>query len=268
MYASWVLRVLARAFSFGGLVLAATATAGACGGSIADDSLTPGDAGDAGGDVHRLPHHDAAPPQDASDDGGDDGGLPSCMGGSCPSPGDVSGFQPTWKPPTAAHQNVCTPALVDQYYQDCLSVNSPQTCTSFGMGADAAHKACQQCIVSQFTDGQWGPLVYSQNVVDTNSAGCIAVLDPSLTDCAKAVEADMECQHAACDPVCGGGSFSSFDQWVTCTAAANACGCMSYFAAADCVKKIASSNSPARPCLVGQTFADFYYATAAIFCGK
>jgi hypothetical protein len=163
---------------------------------------------------------------------------------------------------------MCTPGLIDQYYQDCLSTNGSQQCTSFGPNADAAHMACAQCIGSQFSDAHWGPLVYSQNVIDTNGAGCIALLDPSLIDCAKAVEADMECQHAACDPVCGIGTAAGFDDWVTCTAAANACGCTSYFAAADCVKKIASSSSPARPCLVGQTFVDFYYATVAVFCGN
>lgn len=246
------------------------ATGGACGGTLAEQPGS-GDAGDGGDADARRVHKDAAPTDDSSDDGdGDDGGLPPCMGGSCPSPGDVSGFSPTWKPPTGAHQGKCSPALIDQFYQDCLSTNGGQTCTSFGSGSDPAHQACAACIMSQFGDAQWGPLVYSANLIDTNEAGCIALLDPSLLTCAQAVEADMECQHAACDPVCGGGSDSTFDQWVTCSAAANACGsvCASYFAAADCVKKIAASTSPAKPCLVGQTFADFYYATAGVFCGN
>jgi hypothetical protein len=194
--------------------------------------------------------------------------MVSCSGGACPSPGDVSGFVPTWKPPTGAHRGQCTPALIDEYYQDCLAVGGTQTCAAFGPGTDGPHQACGACIASNFTDPSWGPLVRSPNIVETNGAGCIVLLDPSAIDCAKSVQALAQCEHAACDPVCHAAGTVGFDDWVQCSAASNACGCKSRLSESDCVKEIVSDGGPAAACLVGQTFQDFFQVTAAVFCGS
>jgi hypothetical protein len=235
-----------------------------CGGALYDDGTThANDAGDAPYARHDSGHRDVTWTDDGA--GSDDGAIP-CDQGVCPSPADVSGFSPAWKPPTGAHQNKCTPQMLDEFFMSCLSTNGTQSCTPFVMG-DAAHQACGQCLQSQFADAAWGPLVYAQDDVETNTAGCIVLLDPSQTDCAKALEALAECQHAGCDNVCGGSSAAGFDLFVRCTSAANTCGCRSYFDASQCQKEIAAGGGPAAPCLVGQTFEDFYYATAAVFCG-
>jgi hypothetical protein len=239
------------------------ALAGGCGGEIDGESAGHSTST---GDASTLVARDAAggrggPPQD-------DGAAPSsCSGGACPSPGDVSGFVPTWKPPTGAHQRLCTTALVDEYYQDCLAVSGAQSCAVFGPAGDPAHQACARCLTSGFDDATWAPVVESANVVETNGAGCIALLDPSALECAKSVQALDQCEHAACDPTCHTGSASTFDDWVQCSAAANACGCQSWFAASDCVKQIAAGAGPAAACLVGQTFQDFFEVTASAFCG-
>jgi hypothetical protein len=159
---------------------------------------------------------------------------------------------------------VCTTALITQYYNECISSAGP---CSFQTGS-AEMKACAQCLTSQFTDATWGPLVVTPGLISTNNAGCLAILDPSQMACAQAIEAEMECVYAACDPVCGNTSSDpGFDGWVTCSAAANECGCQSWFAASNCGQALASASSPAAPCFIEQTFEDGYYTMATLFCG-
>ncbi len=251
----------------------AVVAAGGCGGSVVASGAQDGGSTDDTGGFFVV---GVMPPGADADDGtsgdnpgsGDDAGNPTCTGTKCPSPASVSGFVSTWKPPTGGHQGVCTPALIDQFYTECLSPSGDPSCASFGMSADAAHAACAQCLQSNYGDAQWGALVYTRWTIDSNSPGCIALTDPTWTSCAQAMEADGECGHAACDTVCGGNGSASFDQWVTCSAAANSCGCAPQFAALDCQKQLLASHSPARACLLAQTFGDSYYAIAPVFCGN
>jgi hypothetical protein len=258
-----------------------------CGGSIAPGS-SPADGGsrdgatDASADGTR-PGQDGAldgtigpdAPDATVGDGEADGSMGvdanegdtavPCNGGQCPSPASVVGFQPTWIPPTGAHQGVCTTALITEFYSDCLAAGG--ACTMFN-GGDPAHQACAKCLQSQYSDPAWGPLVYgTDNIVETNLAGCIDLLQPSAQPCALSLEAEDECEHAACDPVCNAASDPNFDQWVTCSSAANTCGCESWFQAATCVKGLAADAGPGAQCLVGQTFQDYYYVVAPLFCG-
>jgi hypothetical protein len=242
--------------------------AAGCGGAIDGGAQANADAGkDAPYVTLDAGRHDAPGRDSNTIDTGADVAI-ACDQGVCPSPADVSAFQPTWIPPTGAHQNACTPQLIDEFYTSCLSTNSSQLCAAFNTMADAAHQACGKCLTSQYADAQWGPIVYAKDDVETNTAGCIALLDPSQIDCAKAIESLLECNHAACDDICSGASAPGFDQFVQCTAASNTCGCKTYFDASQCQKKVAQGGGPAAPCLVGQTFEDFYYATAAVFCGQ
>jgi len=256
-----VLRFLSFAFA---LVLAG------CGGAIAPSASSSdggSGGGDSAGDDGGLPDGVGPGVDGESPDGSivlNEAGLPVCDQGVCPSPSSVGGFVPTWIPPSGAHQNKCTMAMLTDYYQQCLSTSSAQGCT-FGM--DPASQACLSCLDSSFTDPVWGPLVAGVGEIGTNTAGCIVLLDPGAMSCAQAIEAQDECVHAACDNVCTASDPSSFDSWVTCSAAANGCGCEPYFKAADCVKALAGAQSPAAPCLVGQTFEDLYYSVSAIFCG-
>ncbi|MGA7124255.1 MAG: hypothetical protein WBY94_29405 [Polyangiaceae bacterium] len=236
-----------------------------CGGAVTDTAAA--ESGDSGlASARGGPDSGGGRGAHGSFDGSS--GPVACGGGACPSPGNVSAFVPTWRPPSGAHQGQCTPALIDEYYQNCLSVGGTQACDAFGGGADQAHQTCAGCISSNFGDPTWGPLVRSGGVVETNGSGCIALVDPSAIDCAKAVQANDECEHAACDPVCRAGSAAAFDQWDQCGAAANTCGCGSWFAASNCVQDIAADGGLAAQCLVGQTFQDFFSVTAAVFCGN
>jgi hypothetical protein len=210
---------------------------------------------------------------DGSADGGSDGNegdtAVPCNGGQCPSPAAVTGFQPMWIPPTGAHQNLCTSTMITQFYEECVSTSGPGTCADFSGDAGAANMACAACLESQYSDAEWGPLVYNaDNIVETNLAGCIAILDPAAQACAQSVESVSECEHAACDPVCNAASDPNFDEWVTCSSAANTCSCAPSFQAAMCTKMLAVPSSPASPCLIGKDFEDFYYVVAPLFCGN
>jgi hypothetical protein len=214
-------------------------------------------AGDAGLDASR---------RGSGTDAGDDAPI-SCSGGACPSPGDVTGFTPTWKPPNAA-QGVCSDELIAAFYEGCVATDGSGDCSAFGPGGDAAHQACAACLASPFGGATWGPIVTSANLIETNESGCIALLDPSALACAEAVQALDECEHAACDLVCHAGTDATFDDWVQCSAAANGCGCAPELAATSCVQAIAAGNGPAAECLVGQTFEDLFEITADVFCGN
>jgi hypothetical protein len=255
-----------------GLLSSLVGIVAGCGGAVAPSSSSSSSDGgssgvDSAGDDGSLPDGASRGVDGESPDGSvelNEAGLPVCDQGVCPSPSSVAGFAPTWIPPTGAHQNKCTTAMLTEYYQQCLDPTGGQTCT---FGTDPASQACLTCLNSNFTDPVWGPLVAGVGEVGTNTAGCIVLLDPGAMACAQAIEAQDECVHAACDAVCMAGDSSSFDSWVTCSAAANGCGCEPYFEAADCVKALAGAQSPAAPCLVGQTFEDLYYSVTAVFCG-
>jgi hypothetical protein len=243
------------------VVAAASAFAFGCGGMVSADPSGEDSTSTADASTHVT--------RDAAGGGfsqGDGGAAGSCSVGACPAPGDVSRFVPTWRPPTGAHQGLCTPALIDEFYQDCLGTGAGP-CSVFGPAGDAAHQACGRCMTSGIDDAAWGPVVASPGLVETNGAGCIALLDPSAIDCAKAVQALDECEHAACDPTCNAASGPAFDDWVQCSAAANACGCAPWLAASNCTQAIAADAGPAAACLVGQTFQDFFEITAQVFCG-
>jgi hypothetical protein len=237
------------------------AGAGACGG-IADGGAAGGDSTSTSSDAGQ-----GAARREGGTANGGDGGPISCSGGVCPSPADVSAFVATWKPPRTIQPGACSAALISAFYEGCIAAGGGGDCTAFGPGGDAAHQACAACLTSPFANATWGPIVTSANILETNESGCIALLDPSAIDCAKAVQALDECEHAACDPVCHAGTDATFDQWVQCSSAANGCGCAPELAATACVQGIAAGTGPAARCLVGQTFQDLFEVTATAFCG-
>jgi hypothetical protein len=279
-------------FARGGVVGALLACSGAIGLVACGGTIDPGATGDAGRSTTDASVHDGSVglldtgsptttlPADASVDAADgslDGGVDAsegdtavpCNGGQCPSPAAVPGFQPTWIPPTGSHQNLCTSAMITSYYEACIPTSGPGTCADFGPDAGAANSACAACLASQYTDPAWGPLIFNMDgIVESNTAGCLFLLDPSTQACAESVESVDECEHAACDPVCNAASDPDFDQWVTCASAANTCSCAPSFQAAMCTKMLAVPSSPASPCLIGKDFEDFYYVVAPLFCGN
>jgi hypothetical protein len=235
-------------------------------GTVSNDSgLGQGD-GDATS-FQDTAQEDADGGVDVGPDDGVDSAIP-CNSGTCPSPSDVTGFQPMWIPPSGAHQGVCTAALIADFYSECLDLNGGQGCADFSPG-DAAHQACASCLRSDYGAAVYGPLIYEPDgIVETNTAGCLALLQPSAQPCALALEAIDECEHAACDPVCNVSTDSNFDQWVACSSLANTCACSTYFAQSKCTEGVADDGGAGAQCLVGKTFENYYFTYAALFCGN
>jgi hypothetical protein len=196
-----------------------------------------------------------------------DGGLEGGTGGGP----DVSGFTPPpFTPPVGAHQNVCSQTFIDSFYTDCLSPNATQqSCAPWGVNADQAHKACEQCLITRSTASQWGALIEFKGLVDFNVAGCVLLLDPSNKVCAVSIAQNVACEHAACDSVCPVTDNASYQVWQQCEQAAEAigppCGCIQYAKPASCIDK--EAQGPAKACLPQSDFKSTYDSIAPIFCG-
>lgn len=198
-------------------------------------------------------------------------------------PGDVSSFTPTWRPPSGAHQAKCTAAQIDAFYADCLSNAATQTtCATFGRDGGANDRACAACLVSRATDPSLGPIVVHTlargSSQEIDFAGCVALVDPSAVDCAKKYQAGVECEHAACDEVCRGDDSVAFDQYTGCLGAANLGACNPYTKAGQCVLALGADagdgggasdagDATSRCIFAGTTFEELYRAIAPLFCG-
>ena len=184
-----------------------------------------------------------------------DSGLNGC------SPGDVSGFVPLWKPPTGQHQGKCTQSQITAYYTGCLGPSATQqACTS---ATAAANANCMSCLTTQTTSGDYGPIVSGNGLLVLNVAGCVALLDPGNTSCARALQATSQCTHVACDarcPVSGDASLQAFDR---CTQNAEANACQSYVSTCGDTE---ANGGPAAACFF-QTFEEGFNVLAPLFCG-
>lgn len=191
-------------------------------------------------------------------------------------PGDVTSFTPSFHPPSGAHQAKCTAAQIDAFYTDCLADGATAaTCAPFGKDGGADDHACAACLVSRAGDAAYGPIVVfplsAGSAIETNFAGCVALVDPSAVDCAKKYQAGVECEHAACDAVCRGDDAASFEQYSGCRGAANVGACNAYTKAGQCALALdadAGDGGATSRCLfAGTTFEALYRAIAPLFCG-
>ena len=197
-------------------------------------------------------------------------------------PGDVSSFTPTWRPPSGAHQAKCTAAQIDAFYTACLADTATQaTCAPFGKDGGPSDRACALCLVSKPSDATLGPIVVyplsAGSALEIDFAGCVALVDPSAVECAKAYQAGVECEHAACDTSCRGDDSVAFDRYTGCRGAANVGECNAYTKPGQCVLSLGADagdggaddagNATSRCLVAGTTFAELYRAIAPLFCG-
>jgi hypothetical protein len=193
-------------------------------------------------------------------------------------PGDVTSFTPSFHSPSGAHQAKCTFAQIDAFYTACLADTATKaTCAPFGLDGGVVDHACAACLVSKSSDPTLGPVVVyplsAGSAVEIDFAGCVALVDPSATPCAKAYQAGVECEHAACDTACRGDDSASFDQYEGCRGAANVGECSAYTKAGQCVQALGDAgasdggDATSRCLFAGTTFEELYRAIAPLFCG-
>ena len=135
-------------------------------------------------------------------------------------PKDVSGFKAPAYVPAGRMPMACTDAQITAALTACYDSASTQaTCDAFVK----ANAACFGCIETGATDAKWGPLIDFSTATDPiglyyNVAGCLEIVQGNTT-CAKASQAALSCEFAACNPpVCdlSSGDNAALDAFGAC----------------------------------------------------
>lgn len=201
--------------------------------------------------------HDASAPDAATwhwDGGTRDARAPDASVACAPN--DLSQFAPMPHPATGAHQRKCSAADVEGFYEACLGpAATPQACGTVYYGA------CGTCLVSQWGDAKWGPLLTDSELTSINVGGCVALSSPGDATCSNIAQAAQECEKAACGH-CSSASDSS--RYAGCAALANARGCSAYAQASSCD---AEEDGGAAASCFGSDFHTAFQAVALLFCG-
>jgi len=221
---------------------------------------------------------DVPGPRDAmgsADAGASDAEADAEAGPYACSPGDVSGFAPSWHPPLV--QSACTSTELDTYIADCWGPNSSgSACSSF----EQSDPACFNCMTTFDTATAWGALVESsgQQLVYGDFSDCLAIEtgDKSSTSCAAISQAAEECTWAACSgPTCPPATTAAEVSLVSaCDQATYDGGCAAQWNAEQaCVNGLYASGSVGTAAVQKCSFGtygsyDIYFrALGGIFCG-
>ncbi len=228
--------------------------------------------GDGGlfGDLDSSTSSDGSKKSDGSSSGMDGSTTSDSPSGVC-APGDVSGLTPAFHPPTAFHQNVCTPTQVSAFV-DCLSgLPDATTCKTFV--AAAANKTCIGCAATPSTAASYGPLVEGTVTIEVNVAGCIANVtnDKTATGCGAKMSANSQCQQLACEtncPVSATDTGAEFNALLACQDKSETTVCMTYATAAGCADGLIEAGTAAQCANGGSTFGENANAMVTLFCGN
>lgn len=190
-----------------------------------------------------------------------DTGVPDTQSNTCPTPADVTGFQPGTPTPPHAALKVCQSGDYAAYFTACLDASATsQTCQTWSM----AHQTCADCIASNADDLQWGAVVFGSGVESVNVAGCLELVGAAA--CSKATSDVDQCLGAACDIQCPvTDDPSSFQLYQQCTTKAEAGGCKTYSTAAD-----AACDADANPAIAqcsGSDLQSQFLNVGPVFCG-
>ena len=176
----------------------------------------------------------------------------------CPTPADVSSFTPPAFTPPVVHKGACTSQQIQDLYTACFSGSSTQ-CSTFTQ----ANQTCASCVMT--TPQSPGPLVaVSTGIIELNIAGCVAIVtgDSSSTSCAARIQANQDCEGAACNAQCPVSDSQSFQDYQKCIQTAEAGGCSKY-AQAECALDAGASAQ----CTGFVAFQTGYDYMAPLFCG-
>jgi hypothetical protein len=156
-----------------------------------------------------------------------DASLPAIDSGPPPvcAPGSVASFKPTWHPPRTP-TSACTKTQIDSYLQclnDAATTLNPPSCAEWSGALSAADSSCLTCLSSNESDSQYGPLVALPTELLINLAGCIALAEGKVdgSGCGGSLQADQQCQRAACLATCPTASSSQVASEVICEEDAN-----------------------------------------------
>jgi hypothetical protein len=208
----------------------------------------------------------------------DDAGAPAVC-----APGAVTSFSPTWHPPRPKSTS-CDATQIGSYIQcltDSQTTLNPASCAEWNGALSSADLACLGCLRSNEGDPSYGPLVFLPTELLINLAGCIALAEGKAdgSGCGGALQADEECQRAACLPSCPTGTSAQAVAEQSCETQANALPgdastggvCAAYVQAAECAGAIAAldAGTPgAKACFGANAGVNAELTAVALaFCG-
>jgi hypothetical protein len=228
------------------------------------------------GVVTSSPSVSLPPEADASVGDATSSGVETDAASSC-HPSDVLTFVQGSYQPAAPPSGACLGAdgggLWEDFYDACLGPGKSDTkCNAYKQTPSNA--ACAACVLTSYTADQLGPIVSFGEFVGGNVAGCIEATTPadaapparsSRLSCAKAVQALIDCQSAACQANCPVTDPQSLLDRQNCAQEADLMGCQLFFGMAKaCTEPDAGL---AGPCM-NSGFKAFYDVVVPLFCGQ
>lgn len=197
--------------------------ANGCSSSGSSTADTPAAAGEAGVDSDGEARKEASV-------------LPDIDAASACVPAEVTGFSPTWSPPTAFGQRKCTESEVALVI-GCQFDGTPDADTCDTALTSARADGCYDCLFTDVSSANWGPVVVTKDGGTLNTGGCIAntMGDSSSTGCGASYAAARDCGFAACDGNCAGDDVTEA-QYDACRSQAASGNCSSYAKAAECAQ--------------------------------
>jgi hypothetical protein len=220
----------------------------------------------------------------------DTGPQPDGTGGSC-TPGDVTAFKPTFYAPAGPYSGACSTAQLAALDAACINTATSSTANCSAWQMDAANKSCNGCFIGQETvTTNQAPILAVANPGEANFnnvGGCIYIADPNNATqqaCGKAVQAQFQCELAACLGTTYGGvgsgcnltapsaTMADLNALDNCLMAADAAGCATYVTAAtNCENNLVDGGTgQLQVCLDGFTMTATdtqFLAVINLFCG-
>src|SRR5262249_36154149 len=146
---------------------------------------------------------------------------------------DPTGYTHTWQPPNV-QKGKCSATQLDAFKTEYWGAGaSAPSRTAF----ETNNPDCFACLISKATDPTRGALIHYAvhgDLFNGNVSGCVAIVDGDLseTGCGAQTQRDLECEEAACLPICVIQRSADVPAFDACFAAATKLPtCAPYFAA-------------------------------------
>ena len=214
-----------------------------------------------------------APPSEVNGDSGSFFDAPSLVqeaAATVCAPQSVAGYHPTWTPPEAWKQSVCTPAQITAFSAACLTPPiAKSSCEAFV----AQNGPCSACLQTPDTAVAAGAVIWHEQSAywSVNVAGCIARAtgDPSGDGCGASYAAAIACRQRSCDACWAGqATTTTFAEFAACEEQAGESSCATFAQAvpAACGDLAQGPGSVCMP-PSGSTAQGAYLRIAPLFCG-
>jgi hypothetical protein len=211
--------------------------------------------------------NDAGSRRESGGNTGNDGAAHACI------PESVAGFTPTFNPPPGPHTSQCTASQLNELIATCFATDPMSgPCNQWLMTPSNA--GCLSCWgwETPTTSSTWPPFVLAESnggvELFFNLGGCIDLADPSQVDCAKANEAKLQCELAACVGSCGLPANGDTTANLGCYKAADESVCANYVKGLSVCEPADAAMNPAAFCYQAQDLEEPLLEYLTLACGS